>query len=130
MSTIKAFWDDEARTTIRIELDAQWTWEDVYASVAAIHAMQDEVKHPVHIIVYPAAETIALPPSSLLHLRDLPKLWHPNLGVTVIVTNSTIVDIIMGMLQQIYQQGFHTIINAPTLEDARAIIAKRAKLAV
>ncbi len=130
MSTIQAFWDDETRTTIRIEIAAQWSWEDVYAQVDAIHAMMDEVAHLVHFIVYPAAETIALPPSSLGHLRELPKLWHPNTGITVIVTNSTVVDIIMGMLQQIYQQGFRTIINTSTLDDARAIIAKRTQLAV
>jgi hypothetical protein len=129
MATIQAFWDDPAQTTIRIEVNAQWTWEDVYAQVPEIHEMMDEVKHPVHFIVHPAAETIALPPSSLQHFRKLPELWHPNTGVTVIVTNSTVVDIIMGVLQQIYHQGFHTIINTPTLQDARAIISKRVQLA-
>jgi len=130
MSTFQAFWDDNEKTTIRIEIDAQWSWDDVYAKTDEIHAMMDEVKHPVNFIVNPAADTIALPPSSLQHLRNLPKLWHPNMGITVIVAKNTVIDIIMGLLQQVYQQGFRTIINTPTLEDARAIIAKRAQLAV
>lgn len=129
MSTMQAFWDDNTKTTIRIELDAKWNWDDVYVKSAEIHAMMDEVKHPVNFIIYPAAETIALPPSSLQHLRELPKLWHSNMGVTVIVANNTVIDIVMGLLQQIYQQCFRTIINTHTLEDARAIISKRVQLA-
>lgn len=130
MKTVQAFWDDANKTTIRIELALDWSWDAVYDLVAEVHAMMDEVSHPVHFIVLPAVDTIALPPSSLQHLRELPSLWHPNTGVTVIVTNSTVVDIIMGLLQQIYQKGFRTIIHTGKLEDARAIIAKRNQLAV
>ncbi|MCA9913368.1 MAG: hypothetical protein KC496_08455 [Anaerolineae bacterium] len=130
MKTVHAFWDDAEQSTIRIELAADWSWKAVYDLVPEVHAMMDEVSHPVHFIVLPAEDTIALPPSSLQHLRDIPTLWHPNTGVTVIVTNSTVVDIIMGLLQQVYQKGFRTIINTGKLEDARAIIAKRNQLAV
>ncbi len=117
-------WDTKAKSTILLEFESEWTWEDLEAAVAKADGMIGSVERRVHFIV--DLEGASIPGDILSGAKKLLANGEarPNEGSRVVVGAN-------GALVTIYQTLKKTlsgdvqdreVLFASSLADARAIL--------
>ena len=120
-------WDNEDKTVCRMELNENWTWDEVYPASLQGYDMLESVSHVVDIIMDMRLSR-GIPNSSIFHARNTIGKRHPRTGLTVFLGANTLFFSIWRVFNKVYvslgaQQDFTF---ADTIEEAREMLAVRA----
>lgn len=121
---VRVVWDDEAKTTIRYDFDASWTWDEFFKAKAEAYALIGTVQHKVGIIM-DSPPDIALPPNVLTNSRSALKNKHPNTALIVVVIHNPFVRAMINVLITVARGSDATIHMVSEIGAARALIAER-----
>jgi hypothetical protein len=121
---IKIQWDDAARRIVRYDFDEQWTWEDFFVAKKQAYAMIDAVARKVAVIMV-APNNVALPPNMLTHGLSALRNKHPNTLVVVFVITKPFLRAMLSTMSKISRLAEASTVVVFTLEEARALAAKR-----
>ena len=121
---IKIQWDDAARRIVRYDFDEQWTWEDFFVAKKQAYAMIDSVASKVAVIMF-APANVVLPPNMLTHGLSALRNKHPNTLVVVFVITKPFLRAMLTTMSKISRLAESSTVVVTTLEEARALAAKR-----
>ena len=121
-------WDNPEHRTLRYTITLPWTWDEFWIAFEQGHRMIDEVEGRVDYIFGDADQASrALPPNFLTQLGAVVRKRHPRAGTTVLVSKeqSTSRTLWYRLAASVYPALPEKFVFAPTLEDARALLASR-----
>jgi hypothetical protein len=121
-------WDDQEQTTLRYSIATPWTWNEFWIAFEQGLKMIDSVEGTVDYIFDDAdIASRALPPGFLTQLGAIVRKRHPRAGTTVFVSKeqSTSRTLWYRLASSVYPSLPEKFVFAPTLDDARALLAKR-----
>ena len=118
-------WDNEEKTVVRMRLDGNWTWDEVYPASQEGYAMLESVSYVVDLIM-DMRQSRGIPNSSIFHARNTIGKRHPRTGLTVFVGANTLFFTIWRVFNRVYaslrvEQQFTF---ADKIEEAREMLAK------
>lgn len=119
-------WDNPEKTVIRKDFSDPWGWADYAAALRQSDAMMAEF--PAHriAIILNLTGTRHLPPNPLPTLRELLRDGMPdNWDGTLVVGGSLFINAIAGILKQGLKSMYRHVETAPTLTEARQVVAAR-----
>ncbi len=120
-------WVDTDHTIICVEFVDPWMWDEYAANrQTGLHAMLDDVSHPVHFI-YDLTCAQTVPPNSLSHIRLHSSGYHRNFsGVVVFVGAHGFLRRVIEMASKLYLTrafGF-SVHYADTIPTATVLLSK------
>ena len=116
MSGILSVWDNEEKSTFRMELGSGWTWEYYIEAIDEAHATIAAEDHDVNLIMW--FQTRLPPGNAMEALKHSGGTQPPNLRHTVMVNTSTrFLDILITNTDRKNKWVGPKIVT--TLEDAR-----------
>ena len=121
---IRVMWDDAARRIVRYDFDEQWTWEDFFAAKKQAYTMIDSVAQNIAVIML-APHNVSLPPNMLTHGLSALRNKHPNTILVVFVITKPFLRAMLTTMSKISRLAESSTIVVSTLEEARALAAKR-----
>lgn len=121
--SIQVMWDDDARTIIRLEYAEQWTWDEVTAALAEEIALLHSVEHDV-CIIHDLRQSSGLPDGALTRARQLTTGLPANRDISVVVHGGALIETVVSIFGKINRAQSSRYRTAPTLEQARALIAQ------
>src|SRR5262245_51796 len=98
---VNIYWDNEEKTIVRMEYVGRWTWEELFTATTQSHTMLDEVAHKVDFI-HVWLQSDGMPPSVLVHAKNLIEKRHPNVGVVVLVWSNTLIKAMWTAFSKVY----------------------------
>ena len=121
MSRIQVSWDDESQTIIRYDFDYAWTWAELDAANDQLEAMLKEVSREICTIAVQNYQQHYIPPNPLSKISAMLPRRTAQICLTVIVTHSSLVSSILGLVVKLYPSASH-LCFANTVDEARAMI--------
>lgn len=121
MTQIQVSWDDEARMVVRYDFDYGWTWPELDAANDTLHAMMKEAAREVCVIAVQNYSQHYMPPNPLSKISTMLPRRTEQVGLTVIVSRSSLVSSIMSLIVKLYPSASH-LRFANTVDEARAMI--------
>lgn len=117
-------WDDAAQTIIRWDYVSKWTWDvDVAAAYQNTVALMQSVSHPVSLI-HDLSQSAGIPGGALTqayrYSTGLPENWE----ISAVVGSGTFAEALLGVFRNLYGKLGARYYTAPTLDNARALIAR------
>ena len=94
-------WDNEEKTVVRMGLDGNWTWDEVYPASQEGYAMLESVDYVVDVIM-DMRQSRGIPNSSIFHARNTMGKRHPRTGLTVFVGANTLFFSIWRVFNKVY----------------------------
>ena len=115
---IRISWDDEAKTILRRDADYGWTWAELAAANAEMAKLLDSVEHEVCTLVVQNYSKPYIPANPLANLGAMLKDKHPRVGLSIVVSHSSLVRSIIGLLIKLSPSANHLrFVNS--LEEGR-----------
>src|SRR5688572_24917560 len=99
---IRVYWDDEAKTILRRDADYGWTWAELSQANHEINAILDTIDHDVCTLVVQTYAQHYIPPNPLSKIGSMLILKHKRIGISVVVSRSSLVRSILGLIIKIY----------------------------
>ena len=121
---VNILWDDDAQMTVRYDYEGKWTWEDVYAGSNRANEMVASVDHPVSII-HNMTQSGGMPRDALTHARRITSSIPENWDISVVVGSGAFTESLLNIFSKVYKKLGDHYRTAPTLDEARAIIARQ-----
>ena len=123
--SVSANWDSDAKRIIRYDFEGHWTWEQFRTAANEAFALTRSVEYRVDTIsnFLPGAD---LPPNALFQFNRIMKNAPPNRGIVVIVGGTMFINNLVSMFTTVYKALGQKIKIAPTLVEARKILAEPA----
>jgi hypothetical protein len=118
---IRISWDNEAKTILRRDASYGWTWADLAQGNQEINAILDTVDHLVCTISVQNYSQHYIPPNPLAKLSSMLPQKHPRIGLSVVVSRSSLIQSILGLLIKLNFNASH-LRFADNVEEARVII--------
>jgi hypothetical protein len=121
-------WEDDTRTTILIEFDEQWTWEDFEQIEIMTSQLLDEVDHKVCFLA-DASQTRTIPPNvSISRMRRVIELNHANSDIIVVAGMNMFLRLMLDTVIRVLksQSAIHTVKD---MQEAREKLAQHRGLA-
>ena len=119
---VSAVWDNEAHTIIRYIYEGKWTWDEWYIVADQVQEMLKSVDHQVAMII--DTRTSSLPPGAISRFRTISSR-SDKVHLVVMVGGNAFVAAIFRIVQKVVPPAGHHFTMASSLEEARAVIAKR-----
>jgi len=121
---VQVSWDDAAQTIIRWEYVGKWTWNEVSSTFQQVNQMMRAVEHPVSII-HDLTQSTRMPGGALTQAYRFTSALPENWDISVVVGSGAFVESLLDIFRKVYAKLGDHYKNAPTLDEARAIIARR-----
>ncbi len=121
---IQVAWDNDEQTVIRYDFQGSWSWSDYSQAVEEADRMMLSVDHTVDAIAN-LQHSRGLPTGAIHHVRRTITKAPPQLGVIVIAHPSLFVQAMTTAFNRVYPHLGERILLADTLDEARALIARR-----
>jgi hypothetical protein len=118
--SITVSWDNEEKTIARYTFSGKWTWLEFQTAVNQIHTMVRSVPNKVDYLAELQHSEVPVG-NALFHIRRAIKAAPKNSGLLVVSGGSSFVSAIFSVIAR-----FTAYVRvAPSLDEARAIIAER-----
>lgn len=88
--SVQIVWDNNEKTIIRFIFEGKWTWEEFYPTHYKAIDMVKSVTHRVNVIV-DMRKGVSTPANVLMHIKNISDKQPPNVGLSVIVTDSSFI---------------------------------------
>lgn len=127
---LELYWDDEARTTMLLEVRGTWTWDELMQTMHKVKKVTDKAEQEIGAIL-DLSDGLHLPGGTWLSrealdvARNLLKLGQGGTGQVVIVGVSPTVRAIYNTLLPMDRKMLGGVTFASTPDEARAILASR-----
>ena len=122
---ISVAWDNEEKTALRLDFEGPWPWVEYDTAVDTASAMIESVGRAVDVIHNLLAGPNLPPDKPLLHLRRMVHLLSKNTIFNVVVGGAPTVQAALPMFFQVFAEVGQRFTFAPSLDAARATLAKR-----
>ncbi len=116
-------WDNDQKTTIRYEFAGRWTWEQLFAANDERDAMMKTVDYRVDLIA-DLRNTMVVPPGAASQFKRIAQA-RAGTGVTVVVGANRFMQIMLDVFKLVQRQSESALATAGSLEEARALLARR-----
>ena len=83
--TIQTIWDTDDHTAIRITLDRQWTWDEMYVELDIVRTLLDTVDQGTVPLIFDARTCEEFPRDILNQVPRLKRMATPRVGALVFV---------------------------------------------
>jgi hypothetical protein len=127
---LELYWDDEARTTLLLEVRGAWTWDELMQTMHRVKKVTDSAEHEISAIL-DLSEGLRLPGGTWLSrealnvARNLLRLGQGGTGQVVVVGVSPAIRAIYNTLLTMDRRMLGGVTFAATTDEARAILASR-----
>ncbi|MGQ9909883.1 MAG: hypothetical protein ACUVS2_13715 [Candidatus Flexifilum sp.] len=127
---LELYWDDEARTTLLLEVRGAWTWDELMQTMHHVKKVTDSAEHEISAIL-DLSEGLHLPGGTWLSrealnvARNLLRLGQGGTGQVVVVGVSPAIRAIYNALLKMDRRMLGGVTFAATTDEARAILASR-----
>lgn len=124
---IELFWDDDAQTTLLLEFNGRWTWDELYRTLAAIKKITDTADHEIAALV-DVSRGLYISPAEIFsakgleNARALLTLGRDGTGPVVIVGASPLIRNIYDAFHRLDPKALGSVRFADTLDDARLML--------
>ena len=122
--TIQISWDSETQTALLIHFDYEWTWEDFHTMVLDVAAQAGQVEHKVDLI-FDLSDSHPVGSEAVIHLRRWINLWPTNSGRVAVISRQLMITAVVAIIGRTNPGCRGVASLAPTLEEARRILAER-----
>ncbi|MBL8162849.1 MAG: hypothetical protein JNJ61_12750 [Anaerolineae bacterium] len=124
---IELYWDNDAQTTLLLEFNGRWTWEELHRTLAAIKKITDAVDYEIAALVDVSRGLHILPgdlfsAEGLHNARLLMTLGHDGTGPLVIVGANPLIKTVYDVLHKLDPSALGNVRFAKTLEEARLLL--------
>lgn len=132
---IELYWDDDARTTMLMEIEGAWTWDEMYETAQKIKKVTDNATHEIAAIL-DVSRGATVPggsifnPQTLQHGRNMLKMGEGGTGPLIIVGANSFIRTIYNALYRLDKKALSHVQFADTVEAARALLAAQRKQVV
>lgn len=127
MSDIRLTWDDPEETVLIVEFIGQFQWKDYFTAFEDAYAKISSKPHRCYIITDYTRGWANNAASAITNTKQIIANAPKNLRMGVVVT-SKLANMIMEAFRRFDPSSANTVLTAPTLDDARRMIAEvRAK---
>jgi hypothetical protein len=123
MSRIQVSWDNEAKTIARYDFEYGWTWVELEVANSELREMMKTIHHEICLITVQTYKQHYLPPNPILKIGVMLPSRSPQLGLTVIVSSSSLITSVLNLIIKVYPSASH-LRFANNLEEARAMIRR------
>lgn len=127
---LELYWDDDARTTLLLEVRGAWTWDELMQTMHRIKQITDQADREIAAIL-DLSDGLRLPGGTWLSrealdtARKLLMLGQGGTGQVVIVGVSPAIRAIYNTLLTMDRRLLGGVTFAATTDEARAILASR-----
>jgi hypothetical protein len=113
-------WENQERTLILLTYPPKWKWEELYGVQRDVNAQLDNTQLSVTMI-QDFSKSPMLPPSAIVHIKNLVFRIHPRIRVMIYVGMNRFVRTMWDTFVRMYgKRLFHTqFLFANTVEEAR-----------
>lgn len=120
-------WDNRDKTTVRMEFESEWTWQDLEKAIAATDAFISSVPHQVDVIV--DIEGASMPKDFMNAVKSLLADPKPraNEGHRIVVGAGGVVKSAYSTIQKMFGEKVsgREVMFAATLPEARGMLKQR-----
>jgi hypothetical protein len=120
---VSIVWDDAAQTTIRWDYVGKWTWDDVEGAYHETRALMESVAHPV-CLIHDLTRSSGLPGGVLTQAYHYTMRLPENWDISVVVVSGMFLEALLSTFTKLYNKLGERYRGAPTLDEARALIAR------
>src|SRR5258708_3010123 len=120
---VQVSWDDDAQTIIRWDYAGKWAWTEVSSAFERVNQMMHSVQHPVSII-HDLTQSAGLPGGALRNGERFTTGLAENWEISVVVGSGTFAESMLNIFRKVYAKLGDRYKTAPTLDEARAVIAR------
>ncbi len=122
---ITILWDNEAKTTLRLDFEGQWSWAQYDKAITEASATIKSAERGVDVI-HNLLEGSRMPLGYFLpHFQSALKLMETNLGSIVIVGGSHSMRILLAMFIETFTALGGKVTFTNSLAEARTILAEQ-----
>jgi hypothetical protein len=126
--TIQVQWDDLQQTTIRYDIPAGWTWQDLYQARQTVYDWMDTAEaETIYSIANFTDGKVSIPRDLMGHFDELTQYSHPKAGLMVVVGAGRVMRAVFGGLRKLFVTTTGRPLDfayAPSLTAARATLDK------
>ena len=124
---IHTAWQDDSQSTIYMQFEPEWNWEDLYAALEQADTLLVSVPHRVDLII-DLRDGLRIPGDFKTIARDLlanPEP-RPNEGTKVVIGANGFMKMLYNGMRKLYAHklGERGLLFAGSLEEAAAMIAQ------
>jgi hypothetical protein len=117
-------WDDDNRTIIRWDYDADWTWHESSLAAETTREIREASGHELPVaVILSMAGVEAIPRDSLRNMRRLLQNLQPE-DVIIISGSNVAVDVMIAFMRATFTGALGQLHKALSLDDARALAAR------
>ncbi|MEO8606838.1 MAG: hypothetical protein ABI690_03095 [Chloroflexota bacterium] len=120
---VRVYGEDETHTLVHYDFEGNWTWDELYPAYYQAIEMEKSVSHRVDVIL-DMRQSKKIPSNALMHIKNISDKQPPNIGLSVIVTNSAFLASMYKIGVQFYAKIGHYFFLTTSLDEARQMIAK------
>jgi hypothetical protein len=119
---ITAQWDDDANTILRLGYVEPWTWDEFFDAFDEATSLIRNADHEVSVI-NDGRHAGQPPPDLIGHVQATIEVLPANLGLMIVAASEFYGKMAVQLLQQLYPDSMSNWRIAPTVDEARAMIA-------
>ena len=128
--SVELYWDDDARTTMLLEFEGRWTWEQLFEQLAVAKQVGDKADYVIGAIVN-ISDGVSLPGGSLLNptnfenAKKLLEMGSSGTGPIVIAGDNRMLRTAYNTMARLNASAVENIFFASSLEGARRLLRER-----
>lgn len=127
---IELYWDNDEQTVMLLEFEGQWTWDDLFETLAKAKKVSDKADYEIGAIVN-VTGGVRFPGGTLLNVQSfenakkLLSMSGGSTGPVVIAGTNPMMRTAFETMARISPQATGSIHFSPSLDAARAYLAGR-----
>jgi hypothetical protein len=116
---VEVFWDDTLEGLVYFKFISPWSWDE-YIQVTTKELASERSKQALRYdVIGDLLESTGLPSgASTTHVAAMFRLSPPNVGLTIAVTNSSLIRILINVFVKIYPQRRAKLFAVSTVAEA------------
>ncbi len=122
---VAVFWDNEAKTCLRLDFEGPWRWDEYDSAIAEASASIESAGYRVDLIHNLQAGSRMPLGYFLPHFRYALNLMKANLGFIVFVGSNHSMQVLLSLFIETFTTVHHKVAFADSVDDARRILADR-----
>lgn len=116
-------WDNAEKTTLRYDLEGNWTWEEFFPAMEQGVILRAEVTHTVNIIVN-LEKSLRIPNNALTHLKRLANSDRGNRGMMVLAGGGGFVMALVRVYTTLFKSSQRYVKITKSVDEAREFLSE------
>ena len=118
-------WDNEEHTILRYDVHGPWTWDEFYTARQMASDLMDESPNDLVDAIIDFRSGNFMPRNALSHFQQVARTSNSKAGIAVMVGTTGFIKTLYYLMSRLYSSMEDKMRIAETLEEARALLAKR-----